>query len=292
VQSDLFTFYIGEEKKPFVVHSSAIAATSDHFRALVSGALLEAKTRSAELSDVEPDDFIRFLEYAYRGGYTVPSWELDLSAHVTSEVEEAPADMNPSPPQDDGQPNDVEIAPIPVIEQEDLSGYVPLIVRSKKKAKAVREKPTLRSMFQKRQYNSAYYPFLELTEGFRPKSNSSPDQDFRPVLLAHARLYTFAEMRLVGPLKSLALEKIHKTLMGFSLYDQRIGDIVAVVRYAYENGPDRVGNGTMNELRQMLVEYMACEVDIIGKHKDFQALLEEGGEFVTDFWALVTRFLL
>jgi predicted RecB family nuclease len=258
----------------------------------VSGDLLEAKTRSAELGDVEPDDFIRFLEYAYRGGYTVPSWELDLSAHVTSKVEEAPADTDPSPPQDDGQPIDVEIASIPVTEQWNLPSSVPHTVRSKKKAKAAREKSLLRSMFQKRQYNSAYYPFVELTEGFRPKSNSSPDQNFRPVLLAHARLYTFAEMRLVGPLKSLALNKIHKTLMGFSLYDQRIGDIVAVTRYAYENGSDRAGNGTLNELRQMLVEYMACEVDTIGKHKDFRALLEEGGEFVTDFWALVTNFLL
>jgi hypothetical protein len=41
-----------------------------------------------------------------------------------------------------------------------------------------------------------------------------------------------------------------------------------------------------------VVEYMACEVDTIGKHKDFKTLLEEGGEFVTDFWGIVSKYLL
>jgi hypothetical protein len=294
VQSDLFTFYVGEEKKPFVVHSSAVAATSEYFRALVNGDLLEAETRSAKLSDVEPDDFTRFLEYAYRGGYTVPSWELDLPAHVTSEVETAPADEYPPPPPppNDEQPIDSEIEPVPLIERDEPWRGLSSPVTKKKKGKIPQAKPTLRSMFQQRQYSVAHSPFLELTKGFQPKSNSSPNQDFRPVLLAHARLYTFAEMHLIGPLKSLSLRKLYQTLMAFSLYDRRIGDIIAVARYAYENGPDRADNGTLNDLRQMVVEYIACEVNVIGKHADFKALLEDGGEFVTDFWALVTEYLL
>jgi hypothetical protein len=37
---------------------------------------------------------------------------------------------------------------------------------------------------------------------------------------------------------------------------------------------------------------MACEVDVIGKHDDFRTLMEGGGEFVSDFWGIVTRYLL
>ncbi|OAL06185.1 hypothetical protein IQ06DRAFT_343418 [Phaeosphaeriaceae sp. SRC1lsM3a] len=85
IQSDLFTFKVGEERKPFSVHSSAIAATSEPFRALVQGGMSESETRSAELQDVEPDDFVRFLEYAYRRDYTVPAWVLEEPNQTLSE---------------------------------------------------------------------------------------------------------------------------------------------------------------------------------------------------------------
>lgn len=84
IQSDLFTFKVGEEGKLFQVHSSAIAATSGPFRALVEGGLNESETRSAEPRDIEPDDFVRFLEYAYRRDYTVPAWVLDEDAQTSS----------------------------------------------------------------------------------------------------------------------------------------------------------------------------------------------------------------
>ena len=40
----------------------------------------------------------------------------------------------------------------------------------------------------------------------------------------------------------------------------------------------------------MIVEYIVCEIDTIGKHEDFTKFIEEGGEFVGDFWRL-TRLL-
>jgi hypothetical protein len=163
--------------------------------------------------------------------------------------------------------------------------------KGKKKGKK-EDKTALRSMFQTRTYTDESAPSSQLTKGFRPKSNSAPDQDFQPVLLAHARLYMFADMRLIYPLKNLALQKMHRTLMEFKLYHQRVGDIVELARFAYDNGPDRSEAGTVNDLRQLVVEYMACEVDIIGRHKKFKALLEDGGELVGDFWGIVTKHLL
>jgi hypothetical protein len=294
IQSDLFTFHIGDDKTPFVVHSSAVAATSDPFRALVSGGLGEAQTRTAELEDVQPDDFVRFLEYAYRRDYTVPGWTHDGSTAATSDVEqgeegvveEAPPSPLPEVNPDnivqdvDAAPVAVEAAPVAV----DEWSFTPKVKRKPRKSDAV----VLRNKFQKRNYLT---DSVDL-EGFQPKSNSAADQNFTPVFLAHARLYTFAEMRLIYPLRSLTLHKLHKTLVGFQLYTERVGDVVELARYAYDHGPDRSKSGRLNDLRQLVVEYMACEVDTIGKHKDFKTLLEEGGEFVTDFWGIVSKYLL
>jgi hypothetical protein len=272
-----------------VVHSNAVAATSDPFRALVNGGLGEAQTRSAELEDVQPDDFVRFLEYAYRHDYTVPSWTHDGSALTTSDVEQGD-DPNPT---DEPAPPSLHEAGMDSIVQEqpaeeptavdDWGTWTP-----KKKKVKKSDGAALRAKFQRHNYLSDGADL----EGFQPKSNSAADQNFTPVFLSHARLYTFAEMRLIFPLKSLTLHKLHKTLVNFQLYKERVCDVVELARYAYDHGPDRSKSGRLNDLRQLVVEYMACEVETIGKHKDFKALLEEGGEFVTDFWGIVSKYLL
>ncbi|KAF1913910.1 hypothetical protein BDU57DRAFT_521000 [Ampelomyces quisqualis] len=300
IQSDLFTFKIGEEQKVFVAHSAAIAATSEPFRALVNGGLKEAETRTAELKDVEPEDFARFLEYAYRHDYTVPSWVLDESIETTKIVEQE-HDSMPESPAGPAQPgitstrNPFGGSPVghtAAASPPGPRGTSSPVLTEKKNGEVLPPQymKTLRSNFQKRfSLNTA--PIDYLLDDFEPKSNSAANQDFTSVFLAHARLYTFADMRLIHPLKELVLYKLHKTLMNFQLYNQRVGDVVQLARHAYDHGFDRSKYGRMDELRLMVVEYMACEVEIVGKHAMFMALLEDGGEFVTDFWRIVAKFL-
>jgi hypothetical protein len=281
----------------------------------VNGDLLEAKTRSAELKDVRTDDFARFLEYAYRRDYTVPGWEKDFSAHAMSD-DNLPMVCEPSASQQNvervrtdqviGGTQATSEAAVDLARQlaeeavaefecrtnNTWTEWTPGSKKAKAKIKVKRNNTTLRSKFQGRRYLEGHTPISDLEKGFQPKSNSSADQDFTPVFLAHARLYTFAEMRLIDQLKSLALHKLHKTLMDFKLYNQRVGDIVELARYAYDSGPDRSKAGDLDDLRQLVVEYIAYQVDIIGKHKAFRSLLEEGGEFVSDFWDIVTMYLL
>jgi hypothetical protein len=231
------------------------------------------------------------LEYAYRGDYTVPPWTIDESALATSDVdapEEEPVPDAPPPPPPDIEPE----AEVPEAADEWEYPAIPVWPVKKSKQKKDRDMSTLRSTFQERLYITDGAPNAQISESFRPKPNSAADQDFTTVFLAHTRLYIFAEMRLIYPLRSLTLHKLHKSLIGFQLYNQRVGDVVKLARWAYEHGTDRSKGGAMNELRQLVVEYMACEVDIIGKHKDFKLLLEDGGEFVTDFWGIVSKYLL
>jgi hypothetical protein len=51
--SKLFTFYIGKERKEFVVHSKAVAATSPCFHALVNSDMAESTAASVEYEDIE-----------------------------------------------------------------------------------------------------------------------------------------------------------------------------------------------------------------------------------------------
>jgi hypothetical protein len=87
IQSKLFTFYVGEEEKPVVVHAAVVAATSQYFNALINGGMKESQEGSAKLADVQFDDFMRFCEYAYRGDYTEPPPNDDETVEVNVAVE-------------------------------------------------------------------------------------------------------------------------------------------------------------------------------------------------------------
>jgi hypothetical protein len=272
IQSKLFTFFIGKEKRAFVIHSKAIAATSWHFHALVNNGMAQSQEGSVEYLDMEPDDFARFVEYSYRYDYTSPSWTLD--ERIAKNDDTAADDGNVPPPPDDW---DIALALEPEPEPEPYDEPLNQATYG------------LRQSFHERQYITSSEPKSTMLELCLPKENSKPEQDFTPVFLAHARLYTFACMRLIDPLKRLALHKLHQTLLKFKLYDRRVGDVVELARYAYDHGQDRKPDGTIEDLRKLVVEYIACDVSIIGKHEAFAPLLQEGGEFVVDFWRIIAK---
>lgn len=114
------------------------------------------------------------------------------------------------------------------------------------------------------------------------------DEDFSTVFTTHARLYLLGDKYDITDLKSLALEKLHQTLLKFQLYESRIGDVLNLVRYVYENGPQ----DHEDSLRDLVTGYVVTEVDVIGKSSEFSTLLEEGGMFVSAFWTIVKTELL
>ena len=78
------------------MHSKAVAATCPYFDRLVNGGLKEAQTRSAELKDVDPETFIRFLEYAYRRDYTSPLWTQVTTTTIENRTTSSSASVTPS----------------------------------------------------------------------------------------------------------------------------------------------------------------------------------------------------
>lgn len=266
---------------------------------------MESQTRFADLEDIEPEDFARYLEYAYRYDYTVPTWVKDESNTIDSSERKSSANiivndssyrylsppLPPSPGPEDIPPTaetPCEIIEDWPVQDEPTSPYYGFSKKETTKPVEIRC-ATLRPRFDNRKYLSDDEPKAAMNKKFMPVTNSTARQNFTPVFLAHARLYTFAGMRMVDPLKNLVLHKLHTTLLGFKLYHQRVGDVIELARYAYEHGKDREDDGTMDELRTLVVEYIACELSTFGRHKAFLRLMEDGGEFVGDFWNIVMK---
>ncbi|KAH7126745.1 hypothetical protein B0J11DRAFT_604602 [Dendryphion nanum] len=128
--------------------------------------------------------------------------------------------------------------------------------------------------------------------------NIPPSTPQSPHLLPHARLYIFARIHLIPPLQSLTLHKLHQSLLSLSLSltlsPDRAADIIQLVRYVYgsEDLADRDDEGGLDDMKRLVTEFVVCEIEAVGASKGFGDLLEEGGEFVGDFWGLVRRFCL
>jgi hypothetical protein len=272
------------------VHAAAIAATSPQLDALINGGMEESATRCARIEDVKVDDFIRFCEYAYRGDYTTPPWEEVLpEPSSTSSKGQQECDDGPwgGPMPKKKKVKKARVVPVPDV-YEDLPAAPPE-PEPPYEAAPISRAP-LRSQFNSRTYLDDGSPKAQILQHFEPKSNTAVDQNFTPVLLAHARLYCFAHLRLIEQLTALTLDKLHKTLMNFKLFTSRVEDIIELARFAYSNLdlPDRRDDETINDLRKLVVEYIVCEIDTIGNCDEFVKYMEEGGEFVGDFWR-VTR---
>lgn len=272
----------------------------------MNGGMSEAQTHSAELKDVGPDTFIRFLEYAYRCDYTAPSWTQDMASggngmrnsdisvkpspgsyiiaphisqatHVSSGIStswtawgnsrSAPSAFSAIPSA--AEPEEPEAPLIP-----EVSGKI---------------QPPSRAAFNNREYK---HPACNSRAQDDTRPTTSSPQDVTSVLLAHAQIYTLADMRMVQPLKDLALHKLHKILVGLKLHAERLDDVVELARYAYGHGEDRSDDGRIDALRDLVVNYIACEMKVLGKHAEFRDLMDGGGEFAGDFWDIVSQELL
>lgn len=296
------------------MHAAAIAATSRQLEALINGGMKESETRCAKIEAVEVDDFIRFCEYAYRGDYTVPAWEEvppEPSPTVSKSHQDDWGDMSmfSRSRKKKGKKGRVELEPSPdeaVYPQEvypqEVEAYsetkvyddeCAAVPEPQAESRIVSRTP-LRTLFNNRNYLTENGPKALILQCFEPKPNSAVEQNFTPVLLAHARLYCFAHVRLIEPLKALSLHKLHKTLLTFKLYAKRIGDIIALARYVYSNLdlPGRSDDGSLNDLKKLVVEYIVCEIDTIGRHDEFVKYVEEGGEFVGDFWRIARDYMV
>ncbi|KAM0667206.1 hypothetical protein ACQRIU_005061 [Beauveria bassiana] len=94
---------------------------------------------------------------------------------------------------------------------------------------------------------------------------------YEQVFLEHARVHMMAYYYDMQPLAQLALFKLHRALCTFTLHDERMGDVVGLLRYCYREDDRPL-------LRAMVSEYAACHVKQLWADAEFRELFGEHGE--------------
>lgn len=112
-------------------------------------------------------------------------------------------------------------------------------------------------------------------------------------LLAHARLYVFADRWLVTPLKELTLHKLHLDLCEYSMDEHGDIEMIKILKYCFselltgdEQRPESKEDGqasTFSELRELAITYAACKSEELLKYAQFRTMLKDCGEFALRF---------
>jgi hypothetical protein len=270
---------------------------------MINGNFKGRESKTETLKDMDEDTFSRFCEFAYKGDYCPPVFEFekDEVIEARSDVHVGNSDAIETPARgvnylieepaaeayyDQGVPADPPAEETPVDWGWGLN---------KKKGKG---NALFRQEFLERKYSTT--ESIDATiEACKPVRNKSHNENYLPVFLGHARLYVFADKYDIQPLKLLALKKLHQTLTIFTLYAQRVGDIVGLVKFTYENTVERAVSSHGNtadkvvteELRDLVVGYVVSKLEKISG-EEFDHLIREGGDFVVDFWHKVKDDIL
>ncbi|KAJ9653420.1 hypothetical protein H2201_009145, partial [Coniosporium apollinis] len=301
IASTPFKFLVGQDRKLFTVHAALVAHHSKSLSVLVDGHMLEAKEGCVLLEDVDEYTFVRFSQYAYTGDYIAADPDTVLDSSIIATTSSAPddaahnqADLDVAVPHPDPE-NLAELTPVADGQLDDPWSWG-VTKKDKKKGKKGRvylfdeaaeslkdAGPASKTVRSKR---------LELWDDFRgksyaisapsfqPRRNSETCEDYTEVFLCHARLYVFADKYDIDTLKRLSLHKLQRTLAIFTLYNERVGDVVELMRYSYSNTADR--SGTIDDLRLLVVHYAACVVEDLIQSAQFQSLLADIGQLARD----------
>ena len=248
----------------------------------------EAQECSAVLDDVDASTFIRFSQWAYFGYYEPRELgPLDVVKPTPAPIPKMPVFKA----LEELEKDEEEGAALSlVIYPNGSSQWQHRDIKDTKKAKTSHKKFQRPKDILKEDFFLLKYPTSETSHSpLARRANRGPTEYHTEVFLSHAQLYVFAERYDIQPLKALAIHQLHATLALFTLYKERIVDIEALLRYTYANTADLEGD--TDQLRVMLMLYVATEIDILINADEFTRLLEEGGSLLHDVLKVVRKRL-
>lgn len=195
--------------KEMMLHAILVGEQSLPLDSMVNGPMKEAQDKVVIWKDVDEQTFALFVEFVYRGEFTLFAGGVE--------------DQNPVP---------IESS---TVEYE--QGFTKKSRRKILSAVSVQaqvlpgqQSPQKRTKFRDLDYQSPApaSPVVAIP------ANNMPGKHPNPKFLIHARLYVLAKRYDIRKLKSLALSNLHADLSGFCPYGEVFyRDVVALVRYTY-----------------------------------------------------------
>lgn len=212
---------------------------------------------------MDEDTFISFWQYTYTGRYTAAS-------PVIRQKSESEATSEPSPP------------PRPPPPAQPLFGTT--AAKQDETPKFLTKREIQWNEFKKLRPSATFGAF-RLAGFFSAGERSNyAHEDYTNNFLLHARVYVFAECYCIAGLMDLSLNELHGTLVRFSLYKERVNDVVALIRYCYENL-------VPEPLREVVTLYTACKLEKLWLSEEFHTLVETHGDLSKDLFGLIVNVL-
>lgn len=225
---------------------------------MINGHLSEAQQGFAVLDEVDEETFLRFIRWTYSSNYPARQHTLVVSEEIKDEPAKDPV-------------------------ADDDWGTWGFGKKDKKKKKKTTE-PAVRG-FLRESFVSQRRDTGPTSFSIPPaRANKGPEEDYTEVFLGHARMYVFAEKYDIQPLKKLALQKLQHQLAIHTLYNERVGEIITLLRYVYANTMAPIT--TIDEedgIRAMLAHYVGVEMANLVKEGEIKDLMLEESDLLSDF---------
>lgn len=294
--SQPFKFIIGHQKKLFTVHESAVSRLSKSLNDLLNGSMKEANEHCVYWEDVDEKTFLRFAQWAYTGEYSPAEPDIIATSAQLANLEHSAA---PNAPVDNTAKSLSSFYVGTEDEKKDQCDHCGIVFRlshsrpcdscrksfgtlycsncgrdqqnSCSKCWKVPQKMSKKQTMIQAFNNSTGY--LSPTVLHTPRKNRESCEEYGEVFLSHARLYTLADKYDIPELRKLSLHKIYASLKEFTLYPNRIGDVVNLASYSFEN------TITGDRLRTLLVDYCACIVEDMVQNEGFKDLVDRTPDF-------------
>lgn len=272
-----FRFIIGD--KTFFIQSALVASVSKPLDRMINGDLMESHKGACVMKDVDGGTFTLFSQWAYKGYYY-------LGAERGMREKDVVKDKKMAVPSQIGEKVEIEWGSVERVEDEWISWGGSVAEKKGKKAKkasssfySLKPQQMLRKAFVESAPSVSHTPF-------EVRANQDPSEDYSEVLLSHARVYVFAEKYDIQPLKNMALSYLHQTLAAFILYPERVGDIVALLSYTFD---DNTANEDNEELRVLVMKFLELEMDVLLAADEFRELLMVNAALLGKFLDLVQK---
>ncbi|KAF3067707.1 hypothetical protein CFAM422_008511 [Trichoderma lentiforme] len=292
-----FKFVVGPKKKQFIMHEAAITRLSKTLDKLLNGGMKESKERCVCWEDIDEKTFLRFGEWAYTGDYKPEEPEVLLDA---SQIAISNKDSkNATPSKTEPVVNCLATFGSTIVtppfahcgrsatssttrtcgtcRTNFVTVYCPYCCTNQfstcPQCRGVSLAPKKKTMIEKFNTNSAYE---SPTTPFTPRKNTESCEDYSEVFLSHARLYVLADKYDIKELRDLSAHKVWATLKEFTLYPERMGDLVGLVRYSFQNTLEK------DKLRALLKDFCACTIEDLCNGQGFQDLICETPEFACE----------